>query len=228
VRAKVLALTATARGTSAAAARLARRSYHGYVECAQQALAPQRPTLVLMSGLSGSGKTWLAQRLAPALGAVHLRSDIERKRLVGLPPAVRSHSALARGLYAREMTVAVYQHLADCAADTLAGGYTTIVDATFARTEDRMRFRNLALRLGVSFCIVYCHAPRHLLERRILGRRRRRVDPSEADLGVLHWQEAHFTVPASQEADLVLDAARFTPERLARRIARTVSSGVRA
>jgi aminoglycoside phosphotransferase family enzyme/predicted kinase len=219
VRAKVLALTAVARGTSGAAAGVVRRSYRRYVECAQQALAPQRPTLVLMSGLSGSGKTWLAQRLAPALGAVHLRSDIERKRLVGLPPAARSNSAVARGLYAREMTIAVYERLADCAADTLAGGYTTIVDATFARAEDRMRFRALALRLGVSFCIVYCHAPRQLLERRIIDRRRRK-DPSEADIEVLHWQEAHFTAPAAHEAGLVLDAARFGPEGLARRIAK--------
>ena len=219
VRAKVLALTAVARGTSGAAARLVRRSYRRYVECAQQALAPQRPALVLMCGLSGSGKTWLAQRLAPALGAVHLRSDVERKRLVGLPPAVRSNSAVAQGLYAREMTLAVYERLADCAADTLAGGYTTIVDATSARTEDRMRFRALALRLGASFCIVYCHAPRQLLERRIIDRRRRR-DPSEADLEVLHWQEAHFTAPAAHEAGLVLDAARFGPEGLARRIAK--------
>ena len=227
VRAKVLALTAAARSTGAAAARPVRRSYRRYLECAQQALAPQRPTLVLMSGLSGSGKTWLAQRLAPALEAVHLRSDIERKRLVGLPAALRSNSAVARGLYAREMTIAVYEHLADCAADTLSGGYTTIVDATFARAEDRMRFRNLALRLGVSFCIVYCHAPRRLLERRIIERRRRR-DPSEADIEVLHWQEVHFTTPTAHEASLVLDAARFSPEKLARRIARGGSSAAHA
>jgi hypothetical protein len=220
VRAKILALTAAARGTGGAAAREARRSYRRYVECAQQALAPQRPTLVLMCGLSGSGKTWLAQRLAPALGAVHLRSDIERKRLVGLPRGARSNSAVAQGLYAREMTIVVYERLADCAADTLAGGYTTIVDATFARAEDRMRFRALALRLGVSLCIVYCHAPRKLLEKRIIGRRRRSRDPSEADIEVLHWQEMHFAPPAPQEASLILDAARFEPERIARRIAR--------
>jgi uncharacterized protein len=223
VRAKVLALTAEACGPKGAAARLARRTYRRYLECARQSLAPQRPTLVLMSGLSGSGKTWLAQRLAPALCAVHLRSDIERKRLVGLPPAARSKSAVARGLYAREMTMAVYRRLADCAADTLAGGYTTIVDATFARAEDRMHFRALALRLGVSFCIVYCHAPRKLLVRRIIDRRRRK-DPSEADIEVLHWQEAHFTAPAAQEAGLVLDAGQFRPEELARRIAKAGSA----
>jgi predicted kinase len=218
VRAKVMALTTAASGTTRAAARDARRSYQRYVECARRALAPQRPALVLMSGLSGSGKTWLAQRLAPALRAVHLRSDIERKRLAGLAPAARSASAVARGLYARQMTIAVYERLADCAADTLAGGYTTIVDATFAHAEDRVPFRALAAQLGVPLCIVYCHAPQRILERRIVERSRRAQDPSEADIDVLRWQEAHFTAPAAHEASLVLDAARVAPQELARRI----------
>jgi uncharacterized protein len=219
VRAKVMALTAAARGTTSAAARQARRSHKRYVECAQRALAPPRPTLVLMSGLSGSGKTWLAERLAPPLHAVHLRSDIERKRLAGLPPAARSGSALARGLYAREMTAAVYDRLADCAGDTLAGGYTTIVDAAFARAEDRLRFRAVAARLGVNLCIVYCHAPQRVLEKRIIERGRRAKDPSEADTRVLRWQESHFMAPAAHEASVVLDAAALAPQALVRRIA---------
>jgi uncharacterized protein len=219
VRAKVMALTAAAQGTRAAAGREARRSYRRYVECAQRALAPQRPTLVLMSGVSGSGKTWLARRLAPPLHAVHVRSDIERKRLAGLPPAARSASALARGLYARDMTLAVYDRLAECAADALAGGYTTIVDATFARAEERVPFRALAARLGVELCIVYCHAPQKVLEKRIRERERRGKDPSEADIDVLHWQEAHFVAPSPHEASMVLDAAALAPQKLARRIA---------
>jgi aminoglycoside phosphotransferase family enzyme/predicted kinase len=219
VRAKIMALTADACGTRSAAARQARRSYQRYVEYAQRALAPQRPTLVLMSGLSGSGKTWLASHLAPLLHAVHLRSDIERKRLAGLPAAARSASALARGLYAREMTHAVYERLAECATDTLAGGYTTIVDATFARTEDRLRFRAVAARLGVDLCIVYCHAPQRVLEKRIRQRGRRGKDPSEANIDVLHWQEAHFVAPSAHEASMVVDAATLAPPQIARRIA---------
>ena len=219
VRAKVMALTATAHGTASAPAREARRGFRSYLACAQRALAPARPALVLMTGLSGSGKTWLAERLAPPLNAVHLRSDIERKRLAGLAPLARTASALARGLYARKTTVTVYERLADSAADTLAGGYTTIVDATFARAEDRLRFRALAARLGVNLCIVYCQAPRTLLEKRVTERGRRRRDPSEANINVLNWQEAQFTPPAPHEADLVLDAARLTPQALVRRIA---------
>jgi predicted kinase len=171
-----------------------------------------------MCGLSGSGKTWLAQRLAPALGAVHLRSDIERKRLAGLAPLARSASAVARGLYAREVTAAVYARLAECATDTVAGGYTTIVDATFAAPGDRARFRALAAQLGIDLQIVYCHAPRRLLESRIRRRSRRAHDPSEADVAVLHWQERNFTPPAVHEARAILDAAQFAPAELVRRI----------
>jgi uncharacterized protein len=225
VRAKVTALTAAARGTTGARGRAheLRRTFTGYLEIARAALAPQRPALVLMSGVSGSGKTWLAQRLAPPLDAIHLRSDIERKRLAGLEPAARSGSALAQGLYARAMTAAVYDRLADCAADALAGGYTTIVDATFGRSENRIRFRALAASLGVNLCIVYCHAPQNVLHRRISARQRARKDPSEATIEVLHWQEAQFVPPARQEASLVLDAAQLGVRELVRRIARAAA-----
>ncbi len=219
VRAQVMALTAAGAATRAAAAR-ARRSFGRYVECARRALAPQRPALVLMSGLSGSGKTWLAERLAPPLRAIHLRSDIERKRLAGLPMWARSGSALARGIYARDVSAAVYDRLADCAADTIAGGYSTIVDATFARPEDRLRFRALAASLGLTLCIVYCHAPQATLRRRIRDRSRRGRDPSEANLEVLHWQQGHFVPPAAQEGTVVLDARETTVPGLLRRIRR--------
>jgi uncharacterized protein len=225
VRAKVTALSGATRATAWARppARELRRAFAGYLEIARAALAPRRPALVLMSGVSGSGKTWLARRLAPALDAIHVRSDIERRRLAGIAPTARSGSALAQGLYARAMTRAVYDRLADCAADALAGGYTTIVDATFGRSEDRIRFRALAASLGVHLCIVYCHAPTKVLRRRISTRQRMRKDPSEATIEVLHWQEAQFVPPARQEASVVLDAAKLSVPELVRRIARAAA-----
>jgi hypothetical protein len=203
VRAKITALTGTDAGVPSAEAGAARRRYEMYVDTARRTVAPHQPILVLMCGLSGSGKTWLAQRLAPALAAVHLRSDIERKRLAGLSATDQSASPVGAGLYSHDATLKVYDRLAECATDTLQGGYTTIVDATFGRAEDRGRFRDLAVALGVRTGVVYCHAPRGVLRRRLLERRH--DDASEADLAVLSWQEERFEAPASSEGLAVLE-----------------------
>jgi aminoglycoside phosphotransferase family enzyme/predicted kinase len=222
VRAKIVALSA---GTAAGEAdrSVARGLYARYVEVARSALTPQPPSLVLMCGLSGSGKTWLAQRLTTALGAVHVRSDIERKRMAGLPAAGQSHSPVGAGLYSREASLAVYNRLAACATDALRGGYTTVVDATFALAADRSLIRELAARHARTACIVYCRAPREVLQARISQRQQRLDDPSEAGLAVLAWQEAHFEPPQPHEGLPVLELQGPEPVAIDALAARIIS-----
>jgi uncharacterized protein len=202
VRAKVAALTALSEDDRAGA-----HEFDAYVAGAQRALLPHVPVLVLMCGLSGSGKSYLAGRLAPRLEAVWLRSDAERKRLAGLGALTKSGSGIGAGLYSPAATAGVYRHLLQCADDTLAGGCTTIIDATLARRVDRIEFSRLAARLGVPSCIVHCRAPREVLEARIRERRRESDDPSEADLSVLAWQETRFESPQPGEAAALLEAS---------------------
>jgi uncharacterized protein len=207
VRAKVTALnTVTGAARSGDDTTAIRQQYDHYLDCARRSLLPRRPILILMSGLSGSGKTWIAKRLAPLLDAVHSRSDIERKRLAGLPESAHSGSALEQGLYSREASARVYQRLAQCAGDTLAGGYTTIVDAAFHRREDRAHFHELAVQLSVSAYIVQCQAPQEVLRARINTRQQRGNDPSEADLSVLHWQEIHCEPIQAEESFVLFEA----------------------
>ena len=68
--------------------RIASRAYAGardYAALAQKFLAPAKPQLIAIGGLSGTGKSLLARALAPDFlplpGAVVLRSDVERKAL---------------------------------------------------------------------------------------------------------------------------------------------------
>ncbi|HEY6922894.1 MAG TPA: ATP-binding protein, partial [Steroidobacteraceae bacterium] len=177
--------------------------------------------LILMSGLSGSGKTWLAERLAPLVGAVHLRSDVERKRLAGLDDRARTRSALGRGMYSKDFTARVYAHLATAADDILSGGYTAIVDATFSKREDRDAFQKLAAHLGVPACLIHCHAPAEVLHNRITERARVGRDASEADIDVLEWQKQHWEPVEAVEQWKVIPTVTtgVDPTELARHIA---------
>ena len=202
VRAKVLALSSSQAESTAPGRRFA-----SYVECARASLQPQKPHLILMAGLSGSGKSWLAERLAPRLRAVHIRSDIERKRLAGMIATQRSPSQLGTGLYAASVNSAVYSHLARCVRCVLEGGLNAIADATFQRQSDRETFRQLAVELALPVRVVHCHAPEGVLEERILQRTRERTDPSEADVSVLRWQTQHFESIQPAEGLQVISAS---------------------
>jgi aminoglycoside phosphotransferase family enzyme/predicted kinase len=202
VRAKVAALEA---GATAGAQSTLLAQHRQYLECARDLVAPGAPRLVLMSGLSGSGKTWLARQLAPTLGAIHVRSDLERKRLAGLPETADSHSAVGGGLYSSESSDQVYEHLARCAEAALAGGLSVLVDATFARRAERNRFAALAQRRDCDLVVVHCDAPLPVLQARI-ARRQCARDASEANLDVLAWQRAHAEPIAADEGLRVVEA----------------------
>jgi predicted kinase len=159
-----------------------------FVAAAERSLAPRRPVLIVMMGLSGSGKTRLASRLAPLLEAVHLQSDVERRRLAGMRPGQRSGSALQAGVYAPQATNDVYAHLAHCAEEMLRAGWSVIVDATFTARERRATMRRLAAELGVPLKVIACRAPVEVLRHRVTQRAMRGGDASEADATVLEWQ----------------------------------------
>ncbi|HET9299434.1 MAG TPA: AAA family ATPase, partial [Candidatus Polarisedimenticolaceae bacterium] len=165
-----------------------------YLEETARVLAEKRPHLILMSGVSGSGKTWLAKQLAARLRAVHLRSDVERRRL----PELRAYTSRTRAM--------VYLHLLFCAEAALLGGLPVVVDATFVRREDRGVFRRLATRLGIPLHVVRCQAPPDVLRERIAARARAGNDPSEANLAVLEMQEIDLEPIAPDEDLPVLEA----------------------
>jgi len=205
VRAKVAALRAL--DASAETARAGSRSEHRrYVACARKLLAPVPLRLILTCGVSGSGKTWLAERLAPRLGLIHLRSDVERKRLAGLTERQRSGAALDEGPYSAQMSRQVYERLQQGAAEALLGGCSVIVDATFQYRAERTRFRALATRYSAALYVILCQAPPQVLEERIAARQRAGADASEADRQVLQRQQSRFEPIAAEESLQVIDA----------------------
>ncbi len=163
------------------------------------------PMLFIMHGPSGSGKSWFSERLAQSLGAVRIRSDVERMRLPGAgsadspaaDPGVADGYAL--GKYSPQFKRRTYVRLIECAQACLDGGVDTIVDAAFLHAEDRRLFSDLAARRGVRFIVLSCTAPRAVLMRRVAERQERQTDPSEAGVAVLARQLQHLEPIGSDE-----------------------------
>ncbi len=187
VRAKVARLRAVQLG-SGDASQAVLAEYHGYVDLARSYAQPPRPAIVLTHGLAGSGKTILSQALLEVLGAIRIRTDVERKRLHGLAPRDRSTAGIARGLYAPDATVATYRHVCKLARLVAASGHVTLVDATFLKRWQRDLFRKLAADLQVPFVIVSFSASESTLRERITRRAIEGNDASDADLAVLDHQ----------------------------------------
>ncbi len=188
VRAKVAALD-LAQATNSAAREACQERLEAQLSLAERPLFS--PGLVLMQGVSGSGKTHWSTRLAPHLSALHLRSDVERKRLLGLDATARPATAGERARrYGAEMGQRTYEHLRLLTKRHLLSGYRVLVDATFLNPDELQAFQALGETLGVPTVIVHCTAPEAQLRDRVQARSVAGVDASDADLAVLQAQLA--------------------------------------
>ncbi|MFZ5718961.1 MAG: AAA family ATPase [Pseudomonadota bacterium] len=156
-----------------------------YVEAGIAHLSPPLPVLAAVGGLSGSGKSTFARAVAPALGAspgaVILRTDEIRKRLLGAPPTQR----MPPETYTPEFYVRTYDTMMENARAMLAAGRAVLLDATFIDPALRGRAEALAAACGVPFRAAWLDAPVEVLEARV---RDRQDDASDATVAVLHDQ----------------------------------------
>ena len=210
VRAKVSCMRAHQPGMAARAKSEIDEEYRRHLYLAEQLAAPRQAALLIMHGLSGSGKTTIAQGLLEALGAVRLRSDVERKRLHGLSAEACSGSALDAGLYAPGASERTYAQLAGLAREVLAARFPVIVDAAFLKRSWRERFADIARGAGAAFAIATCTASPATLRARVALRERSASDASEAGLAVLERQFATAEPLAADETAhaLAIDAER--------------------
>ena len=188
VRAKVETLAAT---------QASPRSHHHnnrflsaslYLDLAKTWTSDARPALIIMHGLSGSGKSTVAMQLAEALGAICIRSDLERKRLHNLKPVNQYGEKPNPLIYSTEATTATYQRLLSLAGLIITAGHSAIVDATFLAGRDRRQFKQLASQHQVEHLVISCEADEKTLRQRIQMRNNKAQDPSDADQAVLSHQ----------------------------------------
>jgi aminoglycoside phosphotransferase family enzyme/predicted kinase len=188
VRAKVVAMRAAQDNVDAGSVPALRAKCSAHLALARQLIDTATPALMILHGLSGSGKTSVSQIVLAAAGAIRVRSDIERKRLHGLSAAEHSGSAVGQGIYSDAAGTATYDRLAELASRIVEARFSVLVDATFLKRAQRQRFRALAEQLSVRFVILHTEASETELRRRIKQRMDQATDASEATDAVLDRQ----------------------------------------
>jgi uncharacterized protein len=227
VRAKVAALRALQHAADSTARARDCGDAVRYLDWAAARPRRARPAMLLTCGYSGSGKTWLARALAAEFRALHLRSDVERKRLAGLGPLDDSRSPPDGGIYTPAFTSRTYQRLHDCAEDVLCGGDDVILDAAFLKRDEREHVLALADRLGIRAAILHCVAPMNVLRDRVASRLRAGADASEAAVDTLLRQPEFWEGLGEAELGRTVTVDTTAPGAVATCRAALRSMGVR-
>jgi aminoglycoside phosphotransferase family enzyme/predicted kinase len=151
----------------------------------------QRPGLVLVAGLPGTGKSSLAGALAERAGFTVIRSDEVRKGLADRTSRGSSPPAFGQDIYTEDWNKQTYAKCLRSAQDLLFEGKRVLIDASFREESRRRLFLDTARRWGIPGCLLVCHASPDVVRRRLEGRH---GDVSDADWSVhaeiaRRWQE---------------------------------------
>lgn len=169
IRGKVACFKSDDALVSAAGKQESAQNAQGYFDLATS-YTRKSPVLVVMTGLVGSGKTTMANALSQHMGAVHISSDVTRKRLAGIPETEHRFEEPSSGIYSPEFNAKTYDAIFEQALELLKSGYPVILDAAFLRRSERTRAVTMAEELGADVFMLECRLAPETTRKRLLSR----------------------------------------------------------
>jgi len=156
-----------------------------YFELARALLTETPPRLVAIGGLSGSGKTTVAEALAAHIGAPPGARIVESDRIRKAMHGVAAETRLPDKAYRPGVSQRVYRQIAWRAELILAEGGSVVADAVFDKPEDRDGIERAASGTNVPFAGFWLSADPSVLWRRVSERK---GGPSDATVDILSRQ----------------------------------------
>ncbi len=150
------------------------------------------PCLIVVCGLSGSGKSTVARMLQHRKGFKAINSDCVRKRLASVAPHEHVRTGYGANIYSDRFSKITYDARLAEAERLLNDGCGAILDATFKESADRQLALALAARRGVPVLFVECVVSEDEAIRRLERRGSIQGEVSDATPEVHRMQRAEF------------------------------------
>jgi predicted kinase len=182
------------------------RAQHYFELARRYASRLGQPTVIVVAGLSGTGKTSVARAVAGELGLRVVSADVVRQSLFG---EAKRPAGYGRGAYTAEANLRTYEALVETGHDLLRRDGGVILDATFRRAADRELARAMAAHAGAQWRLIECQLAPELVEARLNERLARKDGLSDATWETYLQQREEFESIADSSAftHLVLDTS---------------------
>lgn len=209
VRGKVLSFQLNEAEFSAAEKEIATQQAKHYFDLARRyATSLKQPTVIAVTGLSGTGKTSVARAIAGALGLRVVSADAVRHSLFG---AAKRPAAFEQGAYTPEANRLTYEKLIETGHESLRRDGGVILDATFRRAEDRTKAKNMAAAAGANWRLIECQLAPELVKERLENRAAKREGLSDATWEIYLRQRAEQITAESDITRLTIDTSLPLP-----------------
>ena len=184
-----------------------------YFELAHLYAHPRKPTLIITTGLIGTGKSALAEALSQRVPLAVISSDIVRKKLANILPEERRFESFDTGIYSEAFSARTYDEIFRQAKRIMEAGQSVIIDASFRKSKERERARKLAAEARADFKVVECVAGEEVIKER-LSHRFERESVSDGRLEILPQFKEDFEplTEVPQEAHLIADTSKSVAE----------------
>ncbi len=217
VRGKVESLTSLDDKVPPAEREKAREQAKARFSLAARYASRARPVLVIVCGLSGTGKSTMSHLIQYRTGFEMLNSDRIRKSIAGVPETTHASAPYGSDIYNPAFDRLTYETLLARARACLRDGRGVIIDATFKRPEDRNAALEAGRQFGIPVLFVECQASEQEVMRRLRDRTQKGTDPSDATEEVYRHQRAEFVqiseIPSRRR--VVVDTGAGTERALA-------------
>ncbi len=151
--------------------------------------------IILVTGLPGVGKTSVAKGISAKTGAVLLRTDVIRKKIIPRPK------------YTEKEKRTVYDFLFSLADMLSRIGIGCVLDGTFYQKKYRDKAKRIAGKNRTEFYVVECICPERIVKQRL---EKRFGDASDATYDT--YREIKKVFEKIDESHIVVDT-RESPEQ---------------